>query len=138
MTDYLDHLKKVPFFSGLNRHELEQVAQLSTELNISAGTQLITEGSAAREFFVIVEGEAEVTHEGKHVATVGEGAIQGELSLLLNRPRAAAVRAKTDMVILDIDRRSFNALLDEIPMIARKMLPVVAERLAANAAAEEH
>jgi hypothetical protein len=37
------------------------------------------------------------------------------------------------MTILDIDRRSFNLLLDDIPMIARKMLPVVAERLASNA-----
>lgn len=138
MTNYLDHLRKVSLFSGLNRHELEQVAKLSTELNIPSGTHLITEGSTAREFFVIVSGEAEVTHEGQHVATVGEGDIQGELSLLLNRPRAAAVTATTDMVILDIDRRSFNALLDEIPMIARKMLPVVAERLASNAAAEEH
>lgn len=132
MTDYLDHLKNVPLFSGLNRHELEQVAKLSTELNIAAGTHLIREGTTAREFFVIVEGEAEVTHDGRLIATVGPGAIQGELSLLLDRPRAAAVTAKTDMVILDIDRRSFNALLDEIPMIARKMLPVVAERLAAN------
>jgi CRP-like cAMP-binding protein len=53
--------------------------------------------------------------------------------LLLDRPRTAAVTAKTDMTILDIDRRSFNLLLDDIPMIARKMLPVVAERLASNA-----
>lgn len=136
MTDYLDHLRQVPLFSGLNRHELQEVAKLSTELRIAAGTHLITEGTTAREFFVIVEGEAEVTRDGELLATVGPGAIQGELSLLLDRPRTAAVTAKTSMVILDVDRRSFNALLDDVPMIARKMLPVVAERLAANS--EDH
>jgi CRP/FNR family transcriptional regulator, cyclic AMP receptor protein len=130
MEQYLQHLAKVPMFAGLGRKELEEIAKLSTELPVKAGTKLITAGSTAREFFVIMDGEAEVEKDGQLIATVGPGEVQGELSLLLDRARAANVTAKTDMVILVIDRRSFNALLDDIPAIARKMLPVVAHRLA--------
>jgi CRP-like cAMP-binding protein len=130
MEQYLQHLAKVPMFSSLGHKELEEIAKLSTELPVKAGTKLITQGSAAREFFVIMQGEAEVERNGQVIATVGSGEVQGELSLLLDRPRTANVTAKSDMVILVVDRRSFNALLDDIPMIARKMLPIVAHRLA--------
>jgi len=133
MDQYLDMLGRIPLFSGLSKGELREVAQVTTELRVKAGTELIRQGSTASEAFVIVNGEADVTRDGEHLATVGAGQIQGELSLLLDRPRTAAVTAKSDMTILDIDRRSFNLLLDDIPMIARKMLPIVAERLASNA-----
>jgi len=130
MEQYLQHLAKVPMFSSLGHKELEEIAKLSTELPVKAGTKLIVEGAAAREFFVIMSGEAEVEKNGQVIATVGPGEVQGELSLLLDRPRTANVTAKTDMNILVVDRRSFNALLDDIPTIARKMLPIVAHRLA--------
>jgi hypothetical protein len=69
----VDALKKVPLFEGLSKKELGRLAQGTEDLELAAGTVLCREGGLAREFFVLVEGSVEVTHGGKHIATLGAG-----------------------------------------------------------------
>ena len=76
-----------------------------------------------------MDGTAKVTRNGKQAALLGPGSHFGELSLLDRRPRSASVISETDLDVLVLDQRHFNALLDSVPTIARKLLAALATRL---------
>jgi CRP-like cAMP-binding protein len=127
---YLDHLHSVPLFSQCTKKELEQVAQLVTPLTIHAGQTFIREGELARELMIIEKGTASVTKHGEEIAQLSDGAVVGELAVVLERHRNASVTAVTDIELLVIDSRSFSTLLDEVHGFARKLLHTIAMRLA--------
>src|SRR5689334_1755612 len=115
-------LAQVPLFSACTHKELALVAKLADREAIRSGSVLVAEGEAGRDFFVIAEGDAAVTLRGDHIASLGPGDFFGEMSLLDLGPRAATVKAETDMVVYAIDRSDFNRLLDEVPFVGRKIL----------------
>ena len=129
MARHDDTLRQVPLFSDFDRNELEHIHKVATELLVPADQVVIHEGSMGHEMLVVLEGTLEVTFEGQHVADIGPGGFVGELSLLCNRPRNASVRAKTDTRVVHIDGRGFTALLEDVPQLAVKMLPIVAGRV---------
>ena len=90
---------------------------------------LTREGKGGREFFVIVEGSADVLKDGKRVNTVHEGDFIGEISLVTGQPRTASVQATSPVRVLVITSRNFSKLLDGSPEIQRKILLATAERL---------
>lgn len=130
---YHDHLKQVPLFADLDEDELTEVGLAATELNFPAGKVLVREGDVAHEMFVVLNGTLEVTRDGEHIADIGPGGFAGEMALLTHAHRNSSVVCKTDVTIIHIDGRSFSSLLNDVPQIAVKMLPVVASRAAANA-----
>lgn len=130
MRQHDDHLLRIPLFSGFSRKDLEHISQISTELTVPAGKVLMQEGSIGHEMVVVLEGSLEVTHEGRHIADIGPGGFAGELALLSHRPRNSTVTATTETTILHIDGRGFSAVLEDVPQLAVKMLPIVAARVA--------
>ncbi|HVL81664.1 MAG TPA: cyclic nucleotide-binding domain-containing protein, partial [Actinomycetota bacterium] len=100
-------------------------------VEVPAGTVLTREGSPGREAFVIAEGRASVTLDGRAMAELGPGAFFGEMALLDRGPRSATVEALTPMTLFVLDARSFSSLLAETPSVVRKMLQTVAVRLRA-------
>jgi len=128
--EYLKHLASIPLFSECDRKELVEIGNLATEIEIPAGREFIKEGDFAQEMVVIVEGTATVTKGGQKVATLGPGDVVGELALLRHRPRNATVTSDTKLGMLVIDSGAMDALLDDIPGLAKRMLKVVAARLA--------
>lgn len=129
---YLDHLAEIPLFKGLPKRDLQLIAAAATELRIEAGKVVIREGAPAHEMVVIIEGELEVTRDGRHIADLGPGSFAGELALLAHSNRHSSVTAKTDALLLHIDGRAFLPLLEEAPQLAVHMLPIVAGRAVDN------
>jgi signal-transduction protein with cAMP-binding, CBS, and nucleotidyltransferase domain len=66
-------LEGIGAFSGLSKHELEQLAGWTFELEVPEGEELFKEGKLAHEFFVIEDGAVEVRHEGERIAELGAG-----------------------------------------------------------------
>ena len=58
-------LKRAPLFEGLSKKELIELARVTEDLQVPAGTVLCKEDTLGREFYVIVEGTVEVTRGGK-------------------------------------------------------------------------
>jgi cAMP-dependent protein kinase regulator len=126
-------MKKIPLFRHCTRKELAEIAAIADELDLNEGANLTTEGRSGREFFVIVEGTADVLMGGKWVNSVRQGDFLGEISLVTGRPRTATVKATSPIRVLVITARNFNRLLEQAPEIQRKILLALAERLATAA-----
>jgi len=124
----LDALKRSPLFEGLSRKELAQIARVSDDLEVTAGTELCREGSRGQEFFVIIAGEATVTRGGRPIATLGAGDFFGEIALLERVKRTATVIASTPLTFFVISAQSFDFVLDTSPTIQRKLLHALARR----------
>jgi CRP/FNR family cyclic AMP-dependent transcriptional regulator len=124
-----DYLAGVPLFAGLSRGDLQQVAQAGDQIQVEAGSEVVTEGRVGREFFLILDGEAMVRRGGKEVAKLGPGQYFGELSLLHRGPRSASVTADTDMTLFVLGQREFAGLVDSVQGLAPKLLTGLAQRL---------
>ena len=125
----IEALKRAPLFEGLSRKELTQLARVSEDMEIPAGTALCKEGEIGHEFFVIVEGKVDVTRNGRKVATRGSGEFVGEIALLEQTPRTATVTAKTPLRVFVLTNKAFRSLLDESPSVERKVLRTLARRV---------
>lgn len=125
-------LKQSPLFEGLSRKQLADLARLSDDLEMPAGTVLCKEGSRGQEFFVIVDGEAEVSRAGKRIATLGPGDFFGEIALLERVNRTATVTAISPVRFFIVSDRAFQAVLDLDPTIERKVLRALARRVVSS------
>ena len=123
-------IKKVPLFSKLKKKELEEVAHIADELDLRKGKVMAEEGDRGREFFVLLEGEADVTKGDKSINTMREGDFFGEIALVTQMPRTASVTATTDVRVLVITDRDFGALLKHSPEVGRGVAEALAERVA--------
>jgi CRP/FNR family transcriptional regulator, cyclic AMP receptor protein len=117
----LAEVKKIPLFALLSEKDQKHVAQLADEIEVPAGTHLVDEGKFAHEFFVILEGDADVIHDGKTVATLGPGDFFGEIALLAAERRNATVTAKTPMKLVVIFGPNFRSLAGDLPEVASRI-----------------
>ena len=127
----VEALKRIPLFEDLSRRELIELARISEDVEVPEGKVLCKEGEPGHEFFVIIEGEAEVTRRGKHLATDGRGDFFGEISLLEKSRRVATVTAKTRLRFFVLTGQDFRHLLDTNPKVERKVLHALARRVIA-------
>src|SRR3974390_523049 len=126
----IETLKKVPLFSGLNDHELEQIASSMRERRYRAGDTVTQEGAGGAGFFVIEEGELDVTVGGESTGrTVGPGEYFGEVALLNDSPRTATLTARTDMVCYGMTPWDFRPLVEGNSEIAWKLLTARSQKL---------
>jgi CRP/FNR family transcriptional regulator, cyclic AMP receptor protein len=125
----VDRLGEVYLFRRCSRHELQLLAGIADELTVEAGRVLCEAGTVARECFVVAEGEAEVRVDGHVVATIGPGESIGEIALLTREPRSATVVTTAPCDLYVIDGNRFDALLEDIPRLARSLLEELSDRL---------
>ena len=133
----VEALKRAPLFEGLSKKELTELARATDDLSVAPGTVLCREGSLGQEFFVIVDGSAEVTKGGKSLATRGAGEFVGEIALLTTTKRTATVTATTPLRCFVMTRGNFRRVLDENPGVERKVMQALAERLLSYADAAD-
>lgn len=82
MTIDASRLRVSPVFAELSDEELERSAKLFEEKKLLAGSSLIEEGDFSNRFFVVLDGEVDVSHDFDPVQRLGPGEICGEIGLL--------------------------------------------------------
>ena len=88
------------------------------------------QGERGREFFVLLEGDADVIKDGRTINRLGSGDFFGEIALVSDTPRTATVTATSPVRTLVITDRSFRRLMEDQPEIQGKVLAALAARLA--------
>jgi len=95
---------------------------------LPAGAILLQEGSKTGRLFVLIKGQLEVIRGDRVVAVLAEpGAVTGEMSLLLDRPHSATVRAAADSTIYQFDDAA--SFLNAQPAVALLIARLLAQRL---------
>jgi len=129
----VEALKRAPLFESLSKKELAELARVTDDLKVEPGTVLCREGKVGREFFVIVDGTADVTKGGKHLASRSGGEFVGEIALLTTSKRTATVTATTPLRCFILTQGDFRRVLEENPGVQLKVMNALAERLPADA-----
>merc|ERR1711976_991637 len=78
-------------------------------------------GDEGDNFYIIDQGGVDIYVNGAKVVTLSEGASFGELALIYGTPRAATVKASTDVKLWGIDRDSYRRILMGSTIRKRKM-----------------
>jgi diguanylate cyclase (GGDEF)-like protein len=115
-------LARTPLFHGLRRSELGALARMADDLDFPAGRVLCREGEQGREFFVILEGEVEITKGEDRVRALGPGEFFGEIALVERSRRSTTVTALTPLRAFVFSGQSFWNLLALNSSVERRVL----------------
>jgi CRP-like cAMP-binding protein len=129
----VDSLRRAPLFADLSKDELQQLARVTEDLEVGEGKVLCREGEPAQEFFVIIEGDVEVTRQGRRLSTLSDGDFFGEIALLEDIPRTATVTATKPLRFFVLTRQAFWGMVDRNPEVERKVLRALAKRVLVTA-----
>jgi CRP-like cAMP-binding protein len=128
MTASVDALRKVSLFWELPDRELNQLARQLHERRFPEGAQVTKEGDTGAGFFVIAEGNAEVSVGGEHRATLGPGDAFGEIALIDEGVRSASITAATDLLCYGMTPWEFRPFVEDHPQVAWALLQTLARR----------
>lgn len=107
----IEFLNRVPLFKGLSPRERDEVAALPRlVVLLERNETFIKRGDYDSSFYILLNGEAEVTIQKKHVATVSPGHFIGEVGFMCNEPRSATVTSVSEIIALRITKELFDKL----------------------------
>ncbi len=102
-------------FGVLPPQASETISATLQRQNVGPDEVIARAGGPANKFFIVVDGEVEVRREAEGapetVTTIGPGELFGEMSVLVDKPRAASVRALKPTTLLTLDAEAFRDLL---------------------------
>lgn len=127
-----DDIRAIPLFARFPQDELAILLAQSRRIALPAGDFLFHDGDPAAGFFVIVQGEIEIskTIGGQTIvlAKLAPGAFIGEIALLTGQPRTASGRATMASELLEFNKEVVENVTRSSP-IAQLLLATMAERM---------
>ncbi len=137
-TERIEALGRVPLLSGLSKRDLGRILTIGTEREFEQGDVIVRAGDLGRDFYLMLNGTAELVVPGHGPENLGSGDYFGEIAVLDGGPRSATITATSLVSALRIERGAFIQLLDAYGSIARKILVVTVQRLRALESAPRH
>ncbi|MBL8091976.1 MAG: cyclic nucleotide-binding domain-containing protein [Anaerolineales bacterium] len=124
-------------FPGIKPDEVQEIIINSQIKSYPADTVLCKEDAVEHTFYMILEGDFEVTKlinktEKRLLKTLSAGDFFGEMALIHNAPRAATVKSLTSAVVLELDKTGFDRVLKRSPSVAMAMVDEISNRLRQN------
>ena len=124
-------------FPGITADEVTDLIANSQVHAYAPGTALCQENATEDTFYIILEGEAEVTKiinrkEVRLLKNLRSGDFFGEMALIHNAPRAATVTAKSHLVALELNKEAFDRVLKNSSTMAMTMVREISSRLRTN------
>jgi len=124
-------------FPGISQPEAEELVSIGEVKSYPQGTVLCRENAFEDTFFVILEGEVEVSKtinedEVRILNQLQQGAFFGEMGLIHNAPRVATVVTTSPVEVLEIRKSSFSRLLEQSSSMSLAMVHEVSRRLREN------
>lgn len=138
MTNIRTPSKIIPrAFPGIKPDEIQEIIMNSRIKTYPPDTVVCREDAVEFTFYMILEGDFEVTKiinnsEIRLLKSLTAGDFFGEMALIHNAPRAATVTAKTNVVVLELEKEGFNRVLKRSPSVAMAMVSEISNRLRQN------
>jgi len=115
--DWMTHLLESKIFSNIPPQNIQKIFALFQEVAVSKDDVIIKQGASGDYFYIIKDGEFEVTRNLEKqdktfkLATLHDGDGFGEEALLGDVPRNASVIAMTDGTLMRITKQAFLSLI---------------------------
>ncbi len=134
-----DVIKSISLFEKLEDSDLEKLVSVVQKGSIPAGTEFFKEGDVGDAFYVLTNGEVEVSKDLNGKKTVltkikssDENNFFGEMALIEDLPRNATITSTTDCEILQIEKKNFDMLLRINSFVALRIMTALTKRLRAD------
>jgi F-box/leucine-rich repeat protein 7 len=122
-------LAAIPLFADLPAAELDEVAAILTEVEVDAGSSVITLDDYGTAIYFVEHGAADVLSDGGEATqALGPGDTFGEIALLLTGERTATVVARTPMRLLSLSDQDFRQIRPRVPELERSLRRLGVER----------
>ena len=128
-------LNSTEIFQGIDEASRAQIASACATRDFPKGTVIVRQGSEGDTLFIIAQGQVEILVEDdvggleQVVAELGTLEAFGEMSLLLEQPRTASVRAKSDVSCIILGREAFHRVIMALPVVGLTVSRNLARRL---------
>jgi len=129
--------KSAPLFMALDADDLNAIDPYIGTIELAEGDTLFCEGDNSNFAAFVIDGQLDVikkdiNNKEKVVSTFSKGSAIGELALLDGMPRSASVRARSAASVTVLDRKGLDAIIDEEPRVAVKILRHLARSVSYN------
>jgi len=113
-------IAKSALFQHLKEDEMSEVFDSLFPSEAVTEDVIIQQGDEGDNFYIIDQGAVDIYVNDTKVVNLSEGGSFGELALIYGTPRAATVKAATDVKLWGIDRDSYKRILMESTIRKRK------------------
>lgn len=127
-------LSNHPFFRGMDRAALEQIACYFRARTYHRGEIILLEGDCDSGVYFVQRGVVKILRSSEDGRTqtltlIGPGHSFNEVPAVDGGPNPASAEAMTECTVYSVSRVDFTRLLDQYPQISRAMLVAFAARL---------
>ena len=121
-------LKTIPLFASFSEDDLRKIAPFAEEHSVGEGEMVVREGDYSYDLMIIEEGQAEVRHDGRTIATLGPGDFFGEMGVLERHRRNADVAATKPMRLISLKTYDVKRMERNLPEAVDRLREAIAER----------
>ncbi len=129
-------LKRVPVFASCTDEQLHFIADRTRLVEYKKGEVIYREGEAAEAFYIISSGRLRVFTQAdgadKTLVVLHNGDSFGEISLLTGETHSAHVQAINDTLVLQLEKKDFDAVINRIPSLVLYLSRLLSKRLRAR------
>ena len=126
-------LSRAPLFEALDQESAAELRRIVTDVPLTRGQRLFTEGDEGDRLFVVLDGKIKLSRmasDGREnlVSVLGPGEMFGELSLFDPRPRTMSATAVTDTRLAALAHDALRPWITSRPQVAMHLLGALARR----------
>jgi len=121
-----DALSQVKLFQDLTDKERAALKAAATLRRGEKGERIIEQGKALDKMFIILEGQAEVRVNGKHIVTLSGQPLVGEIEFLDRLPASADVLLPKETHLVELDYASLTGLMEKLPRLGYVLMREIA------------
>lgn len=117
----IEELTSLAPFKGVSEDELDHILELMQRREYDSGETVIAESELGENFYILCNGQLKVTKQieadQEEVLNIirRSGELFGEMSLVEDKPRSAAVVAESTSEVLSISKEGFLSLVNKFP-----------------------
>lgn len=132
-ANLVEFFRQLPIFASLDEDELNKMAGLATPHHFRRGEFVFLEGDAVPSFHIVQEGRVKAFKQspsGKEFTTsvFRRGETFGECPVFDEKPCPASAQALDEATVLTIRREDFLPFVTRNPIIAMRIICILAER----------
>ncbi|MDP3153864.1 MAG: cyclic nucleotide-binding domain-containing protein [Archangium sp.] len=122
-------MNQAAIFAPFNRNDRRDLVQKFRARDVNRGDVLVKEGATSDGLYVVLSGEVAIEAKGNRIATLKEGQVFGEMSLLMRTPASATVRAIRHTSLLRLPKTDFDSLILSHPQVLEHVSVLIDERM---------